>query len=148
MNTIEAWKEMEFLPLSLLLLVLTGLLANADNIWPKFMPKDQDPDKGPQNQDTVYIPGEPGGQWTPEEVDSTRQRILLMITPLWLVQMAMVGCSWRRGCVESDVVYENALIRLAFHDCVPYADGTGGCNGCLDWNGMIKTEGNYNFKTG
>ena len=106
------------------------------------MPKDQDPDKGPQDQDTVYKPGEPGGQWTPEEVESTRQRILLMITPLWLVQMAMVGCSWKRGCVESDVVYENALIRLAFHDCVPYADGTGGCNGCLDWNGMIKTEGN------
>ena len=104
---------MELLPISLLLLlvIITGLV-NADKSWPKFMPKDQDPDKGPQNQDTVYKPGEPGGQWTPEEVESTRQRILLMITPLWLVQMAMVGCTWKRGCVESDTVYELSLIHI------------------------------------
>ena len=28
------------------------------------------------------------------------------------------------------------LIQLAFHDCVRYEDGTGGCDGCLNWSGM------------
>ena len=53
------------------------------------MPKGQESNEGPKQPETVYIPGTPGGQWTPEEVDSTRQRILLMTSPLWLVQMAM-----------------------------------------------------------
>jgi hypothetical protein len=28
------------------------------------------------------------------------------------------------------------MLRLAFHDCVKYADGSGGCDGCLNWDGM------------
>ena len=28
------------------------------------------------------------------------------------------------------------LIQLAFHDCLRYEDGTGGCDGCLNWSGM------------
>ena len=36
---------------------------------------------------------------------------------------------------------ESMLMRLAFHDCIPYADGSGGCDGCLDWTGM---KGNIN----
>ena len=23
-----------------------------------------------------------------------------------------------------------------FHDCIPYTDGTGGCDGCMNWHGM------------
>ena len=30
----------------------------------------------------------------------------------------------------------NKIVRLAFHDCLKYTDGSGGCDGCLDWNGM------------
>jgi len=32
------------------------------------------------------------------------------------------------------------MLRLAFHDCVRYADGTGGCDGCLNWQGMRITK--------
>ena len=33
------------------------------------------------------------------------------------------------------------LLRLGFHDCIKYADGTGGCDGCLNWHGMdVKLE--------
>ena len=32
--------------------------------------------------------------------------------------------------------YEAKLIRLAFHDCLKYTDGTGGCDGCLNWHNM------------
>jgi hypothetical protein len=28
------------------------------------------------------------------------------------------------------------FLRLAFHDCMKYADGTGGCDGCLEWTGV------------
>ena len=28
------------------------------------------------------------------------------------------------------------LLRLAFHDCVKYEDGSGGCDGCLNWSGV------------
>ena len=28
------------------------------------------------------------------------------------------------------------IVRLAFHDCLKYDDGTGGCDGCLGWQGM------------
>ena len=27
-------------------------------------------------------------------------------------------------------------LRLVFHDCIPYTDGTGGCDGCMNWQGM------------
>ena len=30
------------------------------------------------------------------------------------------------------------LLRLAFHDCIRYRDGTGGCDGCLNWKGVGK----------
>ena len=32
--------------------------------------------------------------------------------------------------------YYSRLIQLAFHDCLKYEDGTGGCDGCLNWAGM------------
>ena len=28
------------------------------------------------------------------------------------------------------------ILRLGFHDCLKYTDGTGGCDGCLNWKGM------------
>ena len=31
-------------------------------------------------------------------------------------------------------VTENTLLRLAFHDCVLYKDGSGGCDGCLNYH--------------
>ena len=31
---------------------------------------------------------------------------------------------------------ENSLLQLGFHDCHLYDDGTGGCDGCLNWQNM------------
>ena len=28
------------------------------------------------------------------------------------------------------------LLRLVFHDCMRYTDGSGGCDGCLNWHGV------------
>ena len=60
-----------------------------------------------------------------------------MITPIWQEKSHMglwTSNTDRKGTTE------NKVIRLVFHDCVPYDDGkggsTGGCDGCLNWEGM------------
>ena len=56
-----------------------------------------------------------------------------MITPIWQEKSDM-GL-WN-NFMDRKGTTENKLIRLVFHDCVPYKDGTGGCDGCLNWKGM------------
>ena len=51
-----------------------------------YMTTDMTPDQGPE-MDTVYQPGTPGAQWSAEEVDTTRQRIIQMISPEWDVKV-------------------------------------------------------------
>ena len=51
-----------------------------------YMTTDMTPDPGPE-MDTVYQPGTPGAQWSAEEVDTTRQRIIQMISPEWDVKV-------------------------------------------------------------
>ena len=87
------------------------------------------PDSGP-TLDTAYVPGNPGAAWTGEELESTRLRILQAIHPDWGVQTDMFGIR------TSVVATENRIMRLVFHDCVRYTDGTGGCDGCINWSGM------------
>ena len=36
----------------------------------------------------------------------------------------------------SDQPKAGTFLRLGFHDCLRYTDGTGGCDGCLNWAGM------------
>jgi len=43
-------------------------------------------------------------------------------------------------------VTENRIMRLAFHDCVKYTDGTGGCDGCLNWKGVGADTPNPNVE--
>ena len=40
------------------------------------------------------------------------------------------------------------MLRLGFHDCLKYEDGTGGCDGCLNWEGVgfRHTQGNPDYK--
>ena len=35
-----------------------------------------------------------------------------------------------------DVPNAAKMLRLGFHDCLKYKDGTGGCDGCLNWEGV------------
>merc|ERR1719266_1323480 len=62
-----------------------------------------------------YVPGTPGAPWTADE-------ILIMKAKFFFFFSRM----------------DNAPkhLRLGFHDCIKYADGTGGCDGCLNWHGM------------
>jgi len=100
---------------------------------------------GPESDD-VYQPGAPGGAWTDEEVATTRRRIFQMIHPDWDVKKDMYTYSLRT-LRDQGPITENVLLRLAFHDCVRYADGSGGCDGCLNWNHMGAETPNPNKKT-
>ena len=57
-----------------------------------YMHRDETPNPGP-DEDTVYVPGTPGGSWTEEEVTSTRLRVLQMIYPDWDVKINMINKS-------------------------------------------------------
>ena len=63
----------------------------------------------------AYVPGTPGGAWTKQE---------LMIVKAKLYRMFGYG-------VEAP-----KAVRLGFHDCLKYADGSGGCDGCLNWHNV------------
>ena len=93
----------------------------------KFIPSDS----------ITLKPGTPGGHWSSSEIDSTRLRILQMIYPVWMKLDDM-------GLDKKDI-NENKILRLVFHDCIPYMDdGNTGCDGCLNWGGMDEPAVNAN----
>merc|ERR1719219_1531775 len=121
--------------LFMLLYVGVGvLLADED-----YMTADMTPTLGPE-MNTVYQPGTPGGQWTDEQVKTTRRRVLQMIHPDWQVKVDMGIADTKLGrnlAGYPGQSTENTLLRLAFHDCIPYVDGT---DGCMDIKGTKKCE--------
>merc|ERR1719318_949927 len=62
-----------------------------------------------------YVPGNPGAAWTQDEILITKTKFFH-----WFSQTNSAA----------------KHLRLGFHDCIKYADGTGGCDGCLNWKGM------------
>ena len=115
------------------LLTISSLLLSSARVRGEldYLTVDEEPDPGP-SLDTVYVPGTPGAAWTVEEIETTRERILQGINPDWEVQYNMMGI----GAFSTKHVTENKIMRLVFHDCVRYTDGTGGCDGCLRWKGV------------
>jgi len=92
--------------------------------------------------DTVYVPGKPGASWTDEDVEITRMRILMAAHPDWEVNKQLYGFG-----AKPFIITENKILRLAFHDCAKYTDGTGGCDGCLNWKGVGAEVPNPNKKS-
>ena len=60
------------------------------------------------------IAGTPGGPWSEQELLAVKSKLFSI---------------YRLG-------YAPKALRLSFHDCIKYADGTGGCDGCLNWDGV------------
>merc|ERR1711990_550113 len=131
-----------------LLSILAGLVSSITVEEELWMGKEEIPDLGPQDQSTRYKAGQPGGEWTFEEVEIVRRRIRMMITPDWSIKRAMGIAKSKLGSNPHDKTTpptENLLMRLAFHDCIPYQGGeisgrkggsADGCDGCLNWKGM------------
>ena len=53
---------------------------------------------------------------------------------------------WAKKRREEDIAFnERKTLRLAFHDCVPYEDGTGGCDGCLNFDDNLEENNGLQF---
>eukprot|EP00927_Polykrikos_kofoidii_P006884 TRINITY_DN127_c0_g1_i4.p1 TRINITY_DN127_c0_g1~~TRINITY_DN127_c0_g1_i4.p1 ORF type:complete len:580 (-),score=76.40 TRINITY_DN127_c0_g1_i4:229-1908(-) len=63
------------------------------------------------------------GLWQTAEVASAKSKVFEMFES----NMRWYG---------KPMVKPGTVLRLSFHDCVKYTDGTGGCDGCLNWNGV------------
>ena len=72
-----------------------------------------------------YQPGTPGAPWTLQEM-SIGGELFPKVPP---VKARLFRVFRLFGWAPS-------AVRLGFHDCMKYKDGTGGCDGCLNWSGM------------
>ena len=92
-----------------------------------------------------YAPGTPGGPWTFNELLVVRAKLWsLMIDGRAQTLYKNIPFNERPMADELDEKWINKglqffpakLLRLIFHDCLKYTDGSGGCDGCLNWEGM------------
>ena len=61
--------------------------------------------------------------------------------PQFRIALIQANVCVLNGGERQDIAFnERKMLRLAFHDCVPYEDGTGGCDGCLNLDENL--EGN------
>ena len=79
----------------------------------------------------------PGAPWTSDEVAQTKMRLnWIMMNPTKKV----ISRKLSPGRVELPDAWlppkAGTFLRLGFHDCLRYTDGTGGCDGCLEWRGV------------
>ena len=67
-----------------------------------------------------------GGDWTEEEITTTRKRIEQIVHPVWKakIKIGTANIGLGRGGPLAETT-EIRLLQLAFHDCIPYVDGTG-----------------------
>ena len=90
-----------------------------------------------------YVPGTRGGEWTLEE-------LLIVRAKVWSLLKEGSAKSAYEKIKPNDLPIKDLnpdwinrglqffpakLLRLSFHDCVRYKDGSGGCDGCLSWKG-------------
>ena len=87
----------------------------------------------------TYIPGSPGGEWTKNELLTVRAKIWRLITDTKAIKTYEQKIIKRKSNADERqnlLFFAAKLIRLSFHDCVPYKDWTGGCDGCLNWSNI------------
>jgi len=85
-----------------------------------------------------YVPGTPGGSWTLDEVLIVKSKLWRLFSKIQ--SEAAFDELFPKGNPYSKFfdTYRPAgkMVRLGFHDCLLYSDLSGGCDGCLHWDGM------------
>jgi len=86
-----------------------------------------------------YVPGTPGGPWSVND-------LLIVRAKLWRIFADDQAANIYTNVPEPGLPTPNnnadlgmfaaKLLRLSFHDCIRYVDGSGGCDGCLNWSGV------------
>eukprot|EP00927_Polykrikos_kofoidii_P054108 TRINITY_DN48586_c0_g1_i1.p1 TRINITY_DN48586_c0_g1~~TRINITY_DN48586_c0_g1_i1.p1 ORF type:complete len:598 (-),score=48.31 TRINITY_DN48586_c0_g1_i1:245-2038(-) len=69
-----------------------------------------------------YVVGTPGAEWSKEEARIVKAALFRLFS-------------------LKDKPLAPLALRLGFHDCLRYTDGTGGCDGCLNWKNMDQDHG-------
>ena len=82
-----------------------------------------------------YVPGTPGASWSLEETLIVKAKLYSIFSKNGGYKALRTIYGERVGNWVS-VPTEPKYLRLAFHDCLKYEDGTGGCDGCINWDGM------------
>merc|ERR1711971_234588 len=82
----------------------------------------------------------PGAQWTEEEALIVKSKLYsLFWNPSWAANWYLerhpeLGMTeWPE---KKSFPHAPKMLRLGFHQCFKWSDGTGGCNGCLNKHGM------------
>ena len=92
-----------------------------------------------------YVPGTPGAPWSKEDVLAVKAKIrrTFEMGGSEAIRDALLALGEPSDTINNSSVYWGGtypsapkLLRLAFHDCIRYKDGTGGCDGCLNWKGV------------
>jgi len=86
--------------------------------------------------------GAPGAPWTAEETEIIYKKIAYLFfghkKNNIIQEMKKLGYNSKDYVPDSNFPSAAKILRLAFHDCVPYTDGAdvNGCDGCLHPGGM------------
>ena len=83
-----------------------------------------------------YVPGTPGAPWTKEEVLIVKSKLYSLFHRYGADNALLDINNGNRTFTWMDVPDEGKVLRLGFHDCLKYEDGSGGCDGCLNWDGV------------
>ena len=78
-------------------------------------------------QGQEYIPGTPGGPWTEEELITVRSKLYAIFGNGGYEAVKQLYGGVNPGANWMDVPNAPKMLRLGFHDCLKYTDGTGGC---------------------
>merc|ERR1719483_527731 len=86
-----------------------------------------------------YVPGSSGGPWSSEELLDVRAKLWRIFADDQAPKMysTLPENELPTPSMADDLGFFPAkLLRLSFHDCLRYVDGSGGCDGCLNWEGV------------
>ena len=83
-----------------------------------------------------YVPGTPGGPWSHDEVIIVKSKLFSIFNSGGTKALKQLYGGNSHGATWMDTPNAPKMLRLGFHDCLKYTDGTGGCDGCLNWEGM------------
>ena len=90
----------------------------------------------------TYKPGEPGAPWTKQEMLTIKAKLYTLFmqdggsnaVDEFRIIKKLKAKNVLKGRKNSRVPDAPKMLRLSFHDCLKYKDGTGGCDGCLNVN--------------
>ena len=84
-----------------------------------------------------YVPGTPGAAWSKQEVLTVKSKLYsVFANGGWEALNQLYEGKPAHNATWMDVPTVGKVLRLGFHDCIKYQDGTGGCDGCLNWQGV------------